>query len=209
MRQQIQRTLDGLERQRLSQPDQPRPGERFSQHPGPNDLKDKMLAVGPDTAKLLNTLIRATRARNVLEIGGSMGYSTIWMAEAVEVNGGRLTTLEYVPEKAALLRQRISEAGLGATVEVYEGDALQILPQLNGPWDLVLVDAWKDDYPAYFDLVFPSLNVGGLMVADNITFPTPLGEGIETYLEKARSQPNAQSQLIPLASGLELTIRLG
>ena len=209
MRQQIQRTLDNLERQRLSQPDQPGPGKRFHQHPGPNDLNDKMLAVGPDTAKLLNTLIRATRAQNVLEIGGSMGYSTIWMAEAVEANGGRLTTLEYVPEKAALLRHRISEADLGATVEVYEGDALHILPQLNGPWDLVLMDAWKDDYPAYFDLVFPNLNVGGLMVADNITFPTPPGEGIETYLKKARSQPNAQSQLIPLASGLELTVRLG
>jgi predicted O-methyltransferase YrrM len=86
---------------------------------------------------------------------------------------------------------------------------LQIVPQLNGPWDFVLVDAWKDDYPAYFDIVFQNVNVGGLMVADNITFPTPPGEGIEKYVEKARSQPNAQSQLIPLGSGLELTVRLG
>ena len=208
MRQEIQQTLEDLERQRLSTPDQPRPGERFSQHPGPNDLKDKMLTVGPETAKLLNTLIRATQGRSVLEIGGSMGYSTIWMAEAVETNGGRLTTLEYVPEKAVLLRQRIAEADLEATVEVYEGDALQILPQLDGPWDFVLVDAWKDDYPAYFDLVYPKLKTGGLIVADNITFPTPVGEGIETYIKKARSQPNARSQLMPLGSGLELTTRL-
>jgi predicted O-methyltransferase YrrM len=209
MRQKIRQTLDEPERQRVSQPEPPSQGQRFSQHPGFDNMKDKMLAVGPETAKFLNTLIRATRARNVLEIGGSMGYSTVWMAEAVEVNGGRLATLEYVPEKAALLRQRIADADLGKVVEIHEGDALHILPRLSGPWDFVLVDAWKDDYPAYFDLVFQKLTTGGLMVADNITFPTPVGEGIEKYVEKARSQSNAQSQLIPLGSGLELTVRLG
>lgn len=73
-------------------------------------MHDKMLTVGPDTAKLLNTLIRATRARQVLEIGGSMGYSTIWMVEAVEANDGRLTTLEYVEGNANILRQRVGDA---------------------------------------------------------------------------------------------------
>ena len=208
MREAIQRTIDDLERQRLATPDQPPPGQRFHQQPGSGDLHDKMLAVGPDTAKLLNTLIRATRARQVLEIGGSMGYSTIWMAEAVEANDGRLTTLEYVEEKANILRQRVGEAGLTAIVDVNSGDALQVLPQLAGPWDFILIDAWKDDYPRYFDLVFPKLTVGALIAADNITFPTPVGRGIETYIEKARSRPDARSQLIPVGSGVELTLRL-
>jgi predicted O-methyltransferase YrrM len=197
MREAIQRTLEDLERQRLDEPNQ-----------GRSSRDERMFAVGPETAKLLNTLIHATGAKRVLEIGGSMGYSTIWMAQAVEANGGKLSTLEYVPEKAALLRRRIAEAGVEATVEVHEGDALKILPTLAGPWDLVLVDAWKEDYPAYFDLVFPNLNVRGLMAADNITYPAPPGEGIEEYLRKARSSPNAQSQLLPLGSGIELTIRL-
>jgi predicted O-methyltransferase YrrM len=193
----IQRTLDDLERQRLDEPGQVR-----------GDRSERMFAVGPETARFLNTLIHATRAKHVLEIGGSMGYATIWMAEAVEANGGQLTTLEYVPEKAALLRGRVADAGVEATVQVREGDALEILPTLRGPWDLVLVDAWKEDYPAYFDLVFPRMGVHGLMVADNITYPSPPGEGIEAYLAKARDRADAHSQLIPLGSGLELTIRL-
>jgi predicted O-methyltransferase YrrM len=191
----IQRTLDDLERQRLDEP-------------GGGNRDDRMFAVGPETAVLLNTLVHATGAANVLEIGGSFGYSTIWLAEAVEANHGQLTTLEYVPAKAAALRRRIAEAGVESTVTVQEGDAVSLLPRLAGPWDLVLVDAWKEDYPAYFDLVFPNLRVGGLLVADNITHPTPPGPGIEEYLQKARSRTDAQSQLIPLANGLELTIRL-
>ena len=103
----------------------------------------------------------------------------------------------------------MSEAGVDATVEIREGDALRILPTLAGPWDLVLIDAWKEDYPAYFDLAFPQLGPRGLIVADNITYPTPPGEGIEQYLAKARGRADAQSQLIPLGSGLEVTIRLG
>jgi predicted O-methyltransferase YrrM len=195
----IQRTLEDLERQRLAEPG-----------PGSGGSRDeRMFAVGPETAMLLNTLVRATRAKRVLEIGGSMGYSTIWMAEAVQANGGQLVTLEYVPEKATQLRGRIAEAGVEAIVQVHEGNALDILPTLDGPWDLVLVDAWKEDYPAYFDLVFPQLAPRGLMVADNITYPTPPGEGIEQYLAKARGRADAQSQLIPLGSGLEVTLRLG
>jgi predicted O-methyltransferase YrrM len=197
VRAEIQRTLDDLERQRLDDDSR-----------GRRDRDERMFAVGPDTARFLNTLIHAMRAKRVLEIGGSMGYSTIWMAEAVESNGGQLTTLEYVPEKAAILRGRIADAGVAATVQVREGDALSILPTLSGPWDLVLVDAWKEDYPAYFDLVFPELSVHGLLVADNITYPSPPGAGIEEYLAKARHRADTQSQLIPLGSGLELTIRL-
>jgi len=98
VRQEIQRTIDDLERQRLSTPDQPKPGERFSLHPGPDDLKDKMLTVGPETAKLLKMLIRAMQARSVLGIDGSMGCSTIWMGEAVEANGGRLMTMEHLAQ---------------------------------------------------------------------------------------------------------------
>jgi predicted O-methyltransferase YrrM len=207
MRLELQQVLAELEREREAQ-EQPPPGERFHPRPGLGDLDDKMLAVGPETARLLNTFIRATRAQRVLEIGGSLGYSTLWMAEALEATGGRLLTTEYIPAKAAALRRRIAAAGVATTVELHEGDALRLLPQLDGPWDLVLVDAWKDDYPTYFELVFPRLRVGGLIVADNITYPLPPGEGIEAYLRKAHSHPDAQSQLIPIGSGLELTVRL-
>lgn len=167
-----------------------------------------MLAVGPDTGKLLNTLIQAIFAKRVLEIGGSMGYSTIWQAEAVERNGGTLTTLEAVPSKVEILRRRVAQAGLERTVQILAGNALEVLPRLEGQFDFVLVDAWKGDYPAYFDLLFPRLVVGGLIVADNITRPAPPDAGITEYLNRARGNPDAQSQLLPVGSGLELTVKL-
>lgn len=97
---------------------------------------------------------------------------------------------------------------LTAIVNVNSGDALQVLPQLTGPWDFILIDAWEDDYPRYFDRVFPKLTVSGLIAADNITFPMPVGPGIETYTEKTRSRPDARSQLIPIGSGVESTLCL-
>lgn len=197
MREDVRRTLDDLERQRQAEPE-----------PSGQDLDQRMLAVGPDSGQFLNTLIHASGAKRVIEVGGSMGYSTIWMAEAVEANGGLLTSLEVVPAKAEAIRRRAKQAGLERTVEVQEGDALQSLRELRAPFDLVLIDAWKDDYPAYFDLVFPKLRPGGLMLADNISRPEPVGAGILAYVGKARSQAGAQSQLVPIGSGLELTLKL-
>lgn len=200
MRRAIEQTLAELEAQRSAQVELRPPGSR--------DRDTLMLAVGPETGKLLNTLLRATGARNVLEIGGSMGYSTVWQAEAVEANGGKLTTLERVPSKVAILKERVAQAELGDTVRIIEGDATEIVARLEGPFDFVLVDAWKADYPAYFDAVFPKLRSGGLIVADNILRPAPPDAGIEKYVHKARSHPQARSQLLPIGSGLELTVRV-
>jgi predicted O-methyltransferase YrrM len=203
MRKEIAQTLSELEEQRQAQTER-----RSNPEDGPRDRDKLMLAVGPETGKLLNTLIQATSAKRVLEIGGSMGYSTIWQAEAVERNRGTLTTLEAVPDKVEILRRRVAQAGLETTVKIIAGNALEVLPRLEGPFDFVLIDAWKADYPAYFDLVFPKLVVGGLIVADNITRPAPPDGGITEYLNRARGNPEAQSQLLPIGSGLELTTKL-
>jgi predicted O-methyltransferase YrrM len=203
MRDEIVRTLAELEAQREVQA----AAGGVAAAGSPRDHDQLMLAVGPDTGKLLNTLIQATGAKHALEIGGSMGYSTVWQAEAVERNGGTLTTLEVVPAKVEILRRRVTQGGLDRTVKIIEGNALEILPRLKGPFDFVLIDAWKADYPAYFDLVFPKLASGGLIVADNITRPAPPDAGITEYLQKARSHPEAQSQLLAVGSGLELTIK--
>lgn len=200
MRPEIRQTLDDLEHQRQAEP------HGFLR--GGAGVDERMLAVGPEAALFLNSLVHATGARRVLEVGGSMGYSTIWLAEAAEANDGQVISLEALDHKVAAIRKRAEQAGLGETIEVRHGDALRILSELDETFDLVLVDAWKQDYPAYFDLVFPRLAVGGLIIADNITFPSPPGEGIENYLEKARTHPAAQTQLIPIGNGLEMTVRL-
>jgi predicted O-methyltransferase YrrM len=199
MRSAIRDTLDELELQRLSESN----GERGRAR----TMDERMLAVGPETGLFLNTLARATGAQAVLEVGGSFGYSTIWLAEAVEANGGRVISLENVPAKAERIRQRVTQAGLAGTVTIIEGDALEQLPLLQTPFDLVLIDAWKDDYPAYFDLVFPRLRLGGVIVADNVPYEGGGMPGIDAYVQKARSHPGAQSQPVPLGSGIEVTLR--
>jgi predicted O-methyltransferase YrrM len=195
-------TLRELEEQRLEQI------ARLRDEGQPRNRDELMLAVGPETGSLLNTLLRALGAKRVLEIGGSFGYSTLWQAEALVDTGGHLISLEQVPTKASALRRRVTQAGLDAVVEVREGDAKTIIPTLAGPFDLVLIDAWKPDYPTYFDLVWSKLRVGGLVVADNITYPAPPDEGILRYVAQARQTPDARSQLVPVGSGLELTVKL-
>jgi predicted O-methyltransferase YrrM len=199
MRPALRQTLEQLEEQRQH--------EIATRSSGSIDVDARMLAVGPDSACFLSTMVHAVRAQRALEIGGSMGYSTIWLGAALEATGGRMTTLEQVPTKIETLRRRIAQAGLEAVIEVEEGDALESLTRLEGPFDLVLVDAWKDDYPAYFDLTFPKLRTGGVMVADNVV-SSAANEGIQEYVEKARHHADAQSQLVPIGSGLELTVRL-
>src|SRR5713226_204797 len=127
MRPQIKQTLADLERQRQSEPaDLP--------------VDQRMLPVGPEAALFLNSVIRAARSKTVVEVGGSMGYSTIWLAEAAEANGGRLISLEFLPNKAAAIRKRVAQAGLDHTVEVRHADALESLRDLPAPFDFVLID---------------------------------------------------------------------
>jgi predicted O-methyltransferase YrrM len=202
MREAILRTLREQEQRRR---------DEIAAYSGPSapgfNRDELMLAVGPETGQFLNTLIRAKQARSVLEIGGSYGYSTLWQGEAVEANGGRLISIEALPVKADASRELVARAGLDKTVQIITGDALAVLSDLPGPFDFVLIDAWKDDYPTYLDLVFPKLAIGGLIAADNITRPRP-GPGIVEYVRRARTRPDSQSQLIAIGSGVELTVKL-
>jgi caffeoyl-CoA O-methyltransferase len=102
----------------------------------------------------------------VLEIGTFSGASALWMARGLPP-GGRIVTCENDPERAAFARRAIADAGEGHRVELVEGPALDTIAALDGPFDLVFIDADKEGYPAYLDAVLPKLADGGLVVADN------------------------------------------
>ena len=104
----------------------------------------------------------------VLEVGGSRGYSTIWLAAAARILGGRVVSLEHDPRKIEAWRQNIADAGLEEWAELVEGDALEMLAALEDGFDIVFIDAWKDDYEAYFELARTKLEPGGVVVADNV-----------------------------------------
>jgi predicted O-methyltransferase YrrM len=129
------------------------------------------LAVTASQGKLLYLLAQMQGARSILEIGTLGGYSTIWLARALP-RGGRLVTLEFEPKHAKVASANIARAGLGATVEVRVGAALQTLPQLaaegGAPFDLIFIDADKENNVPYFTWALKLSRPGSVIIVDNV-----------------------------------------
>jgi predicted O-methyltransferase YrrM len=125
------------------------------------------IAVSAQQGKFLSLLATAVGARNVLEIGTLGGFSTIWLARGVGPEG-RVTTLEYEPTHAEVAQVNLRRAGVGDRVEVLVGAALDTLPTLTGPFDLVFIDADKENYVAYLDWAVKLTRPGSVIVVDNV-----------------------------------------
>lgn len=164
-----------------------------------------MLSVGVEVARFLNTLVKASGARTILEIGTSYGYSTLWLAEAALVTGGKVITLEIDERKANYAREMITEAGLAETVEFRIGDALEGIREAKEQFDFVLVDVWKELYLPSFELFFPKLNRGAYVVADNMLHPPAHREEVKTYQDVLRATGAFDSVLLPIGSGIEVS----
>jgi len=126
-----------------------------------------MLAGGVVEARLLEALVTATRATRVLDVGTFTGTSALAMASRLQP-GGRLTTIEADPQVAELARRHVEASEHRERIELIVGDARETIDRLDGPFDLVFVDAWKHDYATYFEAVLPKLADHGLVVCDNV-----------------------------------------
>ena len=126
------------------------------------------IAVSPQQGKFLSLLAAATGARRILEIGTLGGFSTIWLARGAGADG-RVTTLEYEPKHAEVARANIDRAGVGDRVEVLVGAALDTLPSVTGgPFDLVFIDADKENNPGYLEWAVKLTRPGSVIVVDNV-----------------------------------------
>jgi predicted O-methyltransferase YrrM len=163
----------------------------------------RLLAVGPETGQLINTLVRSLKAPNILELGTSFGYSAIWLADAARATGGRVTTMELHEHKSSYARERSTAAGLAEYVEFRIGDSVSLIQALPFKLDFVLVDLWKDLYVPCLEAFYPKLNPGAIVVADNITRPG--GEDVLNYVRAIRALPKIDSLLLPVGSGLEIS----
>lgn len=123
--------------------------------------------VSPAQGKLLHLLVLAAGARRVLEVGTLGGYSTIWLARAVG-DGGRVTTLEIDPHHADVARANLAAAGMGERAEVLTGAALDTLARLDGPFDLIFIDADKENNAAYVREAIRLSRPGTVIVVDNV-----------------------------------------
>jgi predicted O-methyltransferase YrrM len=127
-----------------------------------------MRNVPREDGRLLRLLAEATDAQHVVEIGTSNGYSGIWFCLALRTTGGRLTTFEIERERAALARENFARAGVDPLVTLVEGDAHEEVEKLQGPIDILFLDADKSGYLDYLDKLMPLLRPGGLVVAHNM-----------------------------------------
>src|SRR5262245_6960627 len=125
------------------------------------------ISVTAAQGKLLHLLVRLHGARKVLEIGTLAGYSTIWMARALPP-GGKLISLEYEPKHAEVARSNLERARVAGLVEIRVGEALRTLPELEGSFDLVFIDADKENNAAYFQWALKLSRPGSVIVVDNV-----------------------------------------
>jgi predicted O-methyltransferase YrrM len=136
---------------------------------GKADRLDRLRNLEPDSAQLLSLLVRATNARDVLELGTSNGYSTIWLAEAVQATGGRLTSVELDGQRSAQAADNLRQAGLGDVVDLRVGDAAQTLTETgDAELDMVFLDAERPAYASYWPDLRRVLRPGGLLAVDNV-----------------------------------------
>jgi predicted O-methyltransferase YrrM len=161
--------------------------------------------VARTTGQFLFALVAPQTDCEVLEIGGSRGYSTIWLAAGARYLGGRVLSLENDPSKCEAWRRNIAEAGLEDWAKPLEGDALERLPAIDDVFDVVFLDAEKEDYERLFQLARGKVEPAGLFVADNVLSHA---DALGAYSQARQADPTLESVTVPLDRGLELSVVL-
>ena len=176
--------------------------------------EDRMLAITKETGELFNIILRLKNARNVLEIGMSVGYSTIWFAEAIQEQEGKIITIENNPRKIERAQKNFQKAGVADMIQVKEGLAMQILTELNlgeehkEYFDFVFIDADKENIIEYFELILPMVKVGGVIITDNMLYPEKYIQDMKKFSEHIKKNSKLRSITSPIGNGEEITVKL-
>lgn len=166
---------------------------------------DRLRAVRPEVGKFLMTLALATRSREIVEIGTSAGYSTLWLAVAARQTGGHVTTFEIDERKVELARTSFAEAGVEDVVVLRPEDALTGLGDFRDQADLVFLDSEKADYERFLPLIVTTLRPGGLLVADNLTSHA---EDLAGFREQALGHPKLTGLIVPIGRGELVAVKV-
>ncbi len=165
--------------------------------------------IGPLVGRFLYNLAKSSRCKRVLEIGTAIGYSGIWLGRAVAIEKGTIVTIEKDPERADEAEKNIAEAGLQKVIRVVRGDAMKVLPDLKGEFDMVFLDSDKEIYPAAFKESVRLLRKGGLFVADNALWGGDVAKGGTSAPTRAMIRFNKEVSGLPGMSTVILPLRDG
>jgi predicted O-methyltransferase YrrM len=161
--------------------------------------------IGPRRGRVLVEAVRRHRPRRILEVGTLVGYSSILMGRELD-EGSEIVTIEYDRDEAEQARENIARAELSARVEVLVGDAMEIIPTLEGTFDMIFLDAAKHQYLGYLQLVEDRLRSGGVVVADNVGF---MSRSMRGYLDYMRDSGKYESEFHRSnGDGIEISVKL-
>jgi caffeoyl-CoA O-methyltransferase len=170
------------------------------------NFDNPQMMVGPVEGSLLRFLVAMARPQRVLEIGVFTGWSSIEMARALPP-GGRIVALDVNEETTAVARRYAKEAGVADRIEYRLGPALETLEELDGPFDLVFIDALKHEYLAYYESALPKLADGGTILADNTLFGLDEEHALAEFNREILADERVECVLLPIREGVTLIRR--
>jgi len=188
--------------------------------------EDSMLAITSDTGKFFSILLSAMNAKKILEVGTSVGYSTLWFAYSFYQNKENhsmskinITTIDNNPLKIKKATTNFKNAGVSGLIEIIEGNALKVLNQLSNHvkenpddqsqyFDFIFLDADKENLQEYFDLAISIVKKGGVIVTDNVLYPEEYRPSMSKYIEHIRKKDFVQSVTVPIGHGEEVSLKI-
>ena len=176
-------------------------------------LQPRMLS-GSLQGRLLNLFSNIIRPKTILEIGTYTGYSTICLAEGLSKNG-KIHTIDNNEELVTIQNKYFKKSGFEKKICFYLGNAVEIIPKLKGPFELVFIDADKINYEKYFDFVIPKMSKGGLIISDNVMWSGKVLDefdsidentvALKKYNKKLKNDPRVKTTILPFRDGLSLS----
>jgi predicted O-methyltransferase YrrM len=179
--------------------------EGIERDQGKADRLERLRNLESASASVLALLVRATGARRVLELGTSNGYSTLWLADAVDSVGGRLLSVDVDATSSALAAQNLDRGGVSDVVELRVEDAAETLrASRDAAWDMIFLDAERPAYTSYWPDLVRVLRPGGLLVIDNVLSHA---EEVREFRETAQTDARVSAEaLVPTGAGLLLVL---
>ena len=183
--------------------------QRLNRETNMNVLYPRMLS-GHLQGRVLSMMAKMISPRTILEIGTYTGYSAICMAEGL-AEGGTLYTIDINEELETMVRGYLAEANLESTVDFRIGHAAEIIPQIEDTFDMVFIDADKENYSRYYDLVIDKLSPGGYIIADNVLWSGKVADdksidketsALRAYSQKVHADDRVENVLFPIRDGL-------
>ena len=175
--------------------------------------EQRMLAITKDTGIFYNVLLKTHKPKKILEVGTSVGYSTLWFAGTIDKKS-KIITIEKNPDKIERAKKNFQKAGVLDMIEIKQGLAKDILIQLRKSisrpqmhFDFIFIDADKEQYSTYFDICLPMLKKNGILAADNILFPIRFKKDIQKYLNHIKNIKNIESFTVPIGNGQEISFK--